>query len=310
MNRLGTWNVGGMNKEDKRSQVMDVFRRGRFDLLALTETKLKGNGEDEWCGVKCVYAGVEKNERAREGVAVLMSELWHKSLVNFVCVSSRILMVKFKFARVKVCVVVAYGPSDNCAAEERVEFWNDLKGVLDRVNRGFRVIVMGDFNGRIGVQKRDGITGAFGVEGENENGKVIIDFCKSRDMCVSNTFFAHKSIHLYTRVKEKADGRVERSMIDFVLVKKEMLKYVMDVKVVRGLSMDISDHIVVLCKIKLVGVWLEKKEVRKVVGRIKCEKLSDQVCKEKYVGELSNKVVECDQGETEHILAQMKDAFF
>ena len=188
-----------------------------------------------------------------------------------------------------------------------MEFWNDLKGVLDRVNRGFRVIVMGDFNGRIDVQKRDGITGAFGVERENENGKVLIDFCKSRDMCVSNTFFAHKSIHQYTRVKEKADGRVERSMIDFVLVKKEMLKYVMDVRVVRGLSMDISDHIVVLCKIKLVGVWLEKKEVRKVVGRIKCEKLSDQVCKEKYVGELSNKVVECDQGETEHIWAQMKD---
>ena len=46
------------------------------------------------------------------------------------------------------------------------------------------MIVMGDLNGRIGVQKRDIITGAFGVEGENENGKVMIDFCKSRDMCV------------------------------------------------------------------------------------------------------------------------------
>ena len=44
MNRLGTWNVGGMNKEEKRSQVMDVFKSGRFDLLALTETKLKGSG--------------------------------------------------------------------------------------------------------------------------------------------------------------------------------------------------------------------------------------------------------------------------
>ena len=30
--------------------MVDVFRKGKFELLALTETKLKGNGEVSWCG--------------------------------------------------------------------------------------------------------------------------------------------------------------------------------------------------------------------------------------------------------------------
>src|SRR5678815_2945242 len=66
MNRMGTWNVRGINVEEKRREVMDVFRKGKFDLLAVTETKMKGNGENEWCGVKCVCVLVWKGMRGEE----------------------------------------------------------------------------------------------------------------------------------------------------------------------------------------------------------------------------------------------------
>ena len=46
---------------------MDVFREGKFELLALTETKLKGKGEVSWCGVNGIIAGVQEMERPREG---------------------------------------------------------------------------------------------------------------------------------------------------------------------------------------------------------------------------------------------------
>src|SRR5678816_3166872 len=96
-------------------------------------------------------------------------------------------------------------------------------------------------------------------------------------------------------------------MIDFVLVKKEMLKYVLDVKSVRGLGMGLSDHYV-LCKIKLVGAWMERKVIRKEVGKIKGEKLSEQDNKEKYVRALASKSVECERVDTEQIWGQMKEA--
>ena len=96
---------------------MDVFRKGKFDLLAVTETKMEGNGENEWCGVKCVCVGVERNERGIERFAILMSDLWQRAMVDFVCVIARILKVKFKFEQVKVCVVATYGPSEGNVEE-------------------------------------------------------------------------------------------------------------------------------------------------------------------------------------------------
>ena len=56
-------------------------------------------------------------ERAREGVAIMLNDVWHIVVVDFGCVSSRILWIKFKFSRVKVCVVFGYGPSEGDGEE-------------------------------------------------------------------------------------------------------------------------------------------------------------------------------------------------
>ena len=44
-----------------------------------------------------------------------------------------------------------------------------------------------------------------------------------------------------------------KSMIDLVLMKKDMLPFVQDVRGMRGMGQGIEDHHVVLCKFRLVG---------------------------------------------------------
>ena len=39
---FGTWKVRGINDN---TEVVDIFEKGKFELLVLTETKLKGKGE-------------------------------------------------------------------------------------------------------------------------------------------------------------------------------------------------------------------------------------------------------------------------
>ena len=68
---------------------MNVFKERRFELLDLTETKLKGNGEVSWCGVNGIIAGVQEMERARKGVAILLNKVWNSAVVDFECVSSK-----------------------------------------------------------------------------------------------------------------------------------------------------------------------------------------------------------------------------
>ena len=109
VNRLDTRNVREINGTVKREEVVDIFREKKVELLALTEKELKGNGEVSWCGVG-IITGVQEMERAREGVASLSNDVWHSTVVELRCVSFRILWIKFKFLKVKVCVVVGYGP--------------------------------------------------------------------------------------------------------------------------------------------------------------------------------------------------------
>ena len=112
VNRLGTRNVRGINGTAKRKEVVDHFIKGKFKLLTLTETKLKGNEEVSWCGVNGIIGYVREMERARERMAVVLIDVWRSVVIDFGCVSSRTLWIKFRFARVKVCVVVEYGPNE------------------------------------------------------------------------------------------------------------------------------------------------------------------------------------------------------
>ena len=58
--------------------------------------------------VNPLISDVQWMERAKEGVPILLNDVWHSAVVVFGCVMSRILWIKFKFSKYKVCIVVDY----------------------------------------------------------------------------------------------------------------------------------------------------------------------------------------------------------
>ena len=68
--------------------------------------------------------------------------------------------------------MVGYGSNEGIG-EERERFWNDT----NRVGNGYRLCVLGDLNGWTGDRMRASITGAFGVPGENNIGRRLVEFC-------------------------------------------------------------------------------------------------------------------------------------
>ena len=91
-------------------------------------------------------------------------------MIDFECVRSRILWLKFKFSRVKVFAVVGYDPNEG-NLEEMERFCNNLNRIVDRVGNGYRLCVLEDLNGWTEGRVRAGIIGAFGVSGENDKEK-------------------------------------------------------------------------------------------------------------------------------------------
>ena len=53
--------------------------------------------------------------------------------------------------------------------------------------------ILGNQNGWIGDRIKAGITDAFGVPGENDNGRRVLEFCAERGLCMGNTYFKHRS---------------------------------------------------------------------------------------------------------------------
>ena len=64
---------------------MNIFKEGKFELLASTETKLKGKGDVSWSRVNVIFVGIQEMERAREGLAVLLNDVWHRAVVKYGC---------------------------------------------------------------------------------------------------------------------------------------------------------------------------------------------------------------------------------
>ena len=58
-------------------------------------------------------------------------------------------------------------------------------------------------------------------------------------------------------------------MIDLVLVKRDMLRYVQHVRMVRRIGRGLSDHHVILYKVMLVVAWIKRREVVVGARRIK-----------------------------------------
>ena len=88
-----------------------------------------------WYGVSGIIASVKEIERAREGVAILLNDVWHNAVVDFGFIS-RILWIKFKFSRVKV--------------KKGESIWNDLDRIVDIVGNRYRLCLLGDLNGLVG----------------------------------------------------------------------------------------------------------------------------------------------------------------
>ena len=94
---------------------------------------------------------------------------------------------------------------------------------MDSIGNGYRLCFLGDLNGWIGDRTRADIAGAFGVSGENDNGRRVVEFCEERGLCVGNTYFKHRGLHKYTRVARDRDGVEIKIMIDLALVKRDMM---------------------------------------------------------------------------------------
>ena len=95
--------------------------------------------------------------------------------------------------------------------------------------------------------------------------------------------FNHKNVDMYNRVA-KGEDRVHVVSKMNLVIKRESLKYVHEVKIVREEAQVISDHSFVLCYVKVMGTQMKRKEEMNGDGIIRIEKLRENGIKKNKLG--------------------------
>ena len=112
-----------------------------------------------------------------------------------------------------------------------------------------------------------------GLGKRNNEGQALVDFAKSMELAITNTYFVKKPAH---RVTYNSGRR--SSQVDYVMVRRRRIKEVVDTKVIVVESVAKQHRIVV----SVIIIWTKWRKAPKSVKRIKWWKLKYSKVKNKF----------------------------
>ncbi|KAG8184387.1 hypothetical protein JTE90_004559 [Oedothorax gibbosus] len=227
-----------MGLSERKREVLSEIRRENHDVVVLTETKLRGVGEEELEDYFHFYSGIN-NGNARAGVSILLKKQLAIDL-KWKSVSERLIVAEFRICEKTVVVIGVYW-LDNCVkpATLRDAFRDKLRSVIENVDEKHELIILGDFNSRVGVDQSSCVVGKYGDPVINKNGSTLVEMCKDLNLKVQNTFFKHEDKHKFTWYHSV---QPLRSLIDFCITRQDPAFIVDDVIACRWMNCK-SDHV-------------------------------------------------------------------
>ena len=131
-----------------------------------------------------------------------------------------------------ICIYCLHiSPTIKAPPGVRSTFLEDLQDTLDSVPQGDTLLLLGDFNARVGVfDPRDdlwnGVIGSHDIAERNLAGEEFLQFCASNQLLVMNTCFQKKFVH-YGTWKHPATKNYH--MIDFIVMRASQRRCCLDV---------------------------------------------------------------------------------
>ena len=250
MLRIGNWNVRTMYSVGKTAQVVREMQRYNLDILGISECRWSGSGRLKTrTGETILYSGRDDNIH-QSGVALVMTKQTAGCLEGWVPVSDRIVTARFTSRFIKTTVVQVYAPTNEADEETEDSFYDMLQRVADKIPRHDMIMMMGDWNAKIGAKQEgeNGVVGRHGFGDErSENGVRFVSFCAANNLAIVSTMFPHKNIHKY--IWTAPNGRA-RNQIDHVAVNGKFKRSVRDTRSYRGADCG-SDHNLVITTVRL-----------------------------------------------------------
>lgn len=241
---LGAWNVRTLLDRDNTQRperrtalVAKELARYNIDIAALSETRLSEEGSltEPASGYTFFWKGRAQNEDRIHGVGLAIKTSLLKQLPDLPAgISERLMKIRLPLSKNRHATIIsAYAPTLASAEETIEQFYSDLSAVLHSVPANDKLILLGDFNARVGQDhaRWEGVLGKHGVGKMNNNGLLLLSKCVEFELTITNTNFRlankYKTTWMHPRSKQW-------HLIDYVIVRQRDIQDVLITRAMRG----------------------------------------------------------------------------
>lgn len=304
--RICTWNVRTMAQAGKIHCALKEMERMKISIMGVSEMRWPESSYCDIDGHRVYYSG-SMNGKYEHGVGMLVHRSVVKHVRNFIPVNERILLIQINASPVNTNIIQVYAPTTDHSDGEIQEFYDQIHNVIKNLPKHELLIIMGDFNARIGKGKDGHHVGPYGLGERNDRGETLNMFVAEHNLIVLNTFFKLPPRRLYTWKSPKDNGEdvIIRNQIDYILVNARYRNSFTSVKTYPGADIQ-SDHN------PLVGDYRTryKKVQRKTPKKHDIRKLKDRILKDKISKTLNENCREIEEkgGNTEEKIHSLNKA--
>ena len=312
---LAAWNVRTLaDRKDsgraERRTALITRELGRYDIdiAALSETRFLDKGQlvEEKAGYTIFWSGRTKGRKSGVAFAVktkLVSQL--ESLPQGI--NDRIMTMRLPLNDGKhVTLISIYAPTMTNPEENKELFYQQLDEVIRKVPKQDKMIILGDFNARVGSSSDSwkGIIGKHGIGQENSNGKLLLTLCSQHKLIITNTLFQLKNHHKTTWMHPRSK---HWHQIDHIICRQSDAQDFRITKAMRGAECS-TDHALLRSKVNILVKKKRRPQGKKPPKKLNVKKTeSPEIVaqlQEKLATGLKN--LEFRQGDTENNWAELK----
>ena len=114
------------------------------------------------------YCGQESLRR--NGVAIMVNKRVRNAVLGCNLKNDRMISVRFQGKPFNIMVIQAYAPTSNPEEAELEWFYKDLHDLLEIIPKKEVLVIIGDWNAKVGSQETPGVRGKFGLGVRHEAG--------------------------------------------------------------------------------------------------------------------------------------------
>ncbi|GFS21415.1 RNA-directed DNA polymerase from mobile element jockey-like protein [Elysia marginata] len=234
--------------ERRSALVAHELLRLNIDIASLSEVRFpdKGSLNEHGAGYTLYWSGRQPEQRRISGVGIMIKDSLSSKLETLPTgYSDRIMSMRLALDKNQhLTLFSVYAPTLQAEPVEKDNFYSELGRLLTNTHAGDKVLILGDFNARLGGDSDawDGILGRHGVGNCNDNGRLLLGFCTEHQLTVTNTVFQQKDRLKTTWMHPRSK---HWHLLDYILVRKQDLRDVLHTREQGNLPQDLRDAIVI-----------------------------------------------------------------